>query len=317
MSHGSPHAVQGHTINAPVKHPARSVWLRRGDATQVNGMLTASLAVVVTLVCYAFVIAALRGTYLHQILVERRFVPYVIVYLSAWAAMILVFKFVAANAQRVSLTFDLLPRSRWPRITERVASDALKRLEQSPMSADRCFLLNRLQLTLGLFEGGLDRREIAESLRTQAIIDEGRVDSSYSQLRVLVWAIPIIGFIGTVLGIGNAVSGFTVSLEQAADLEIVRNSLGGVTSGLAIAFDTTLLALAASVVIMFPMHQLQSREESALRRIERVCIEDVLPRLVHEHDLPQPPPIPPVERDDVADVPTPTVVRRDGVEAEP
>jgi biopolymer transport protein ExbB/TolQ len=90
-------------------------------------------------------------------------------------------------------------------------------------------------------------------------------------LRVFIWAIPILGFIGTVLGISEAVSGFSDSVNSAASLEVMRESIGSVTTGLGVAFDTTLLALVMSIVIMFPMSALQKAEEEYLGRCDDYC----------------------------------------------
>ena len=67
----------------------------------------------------------------------------------------------------------------------------------------------------------------------------------------MIWAIPILGFIGTVWGISGAVSNFSsamTSVESAAAVsEALKDNLPLVTADLATAFDTTLLALLLSV----------------------------------------------------------------------
>ena len=52
-------------------------------------------------------------------------------------------------------------------------------------------------------------------MTAESAADEGRVDASYALVRVFVWAVPTLGFIGTVLGLGAAVGGFSESLEAA------------------------------------------------------------------------------------------------------
>ena len=99
------------------------------------------------------------------------------------------------------------------------------------------------------------RRSVSETvdqLRLSAERDENAIESGYVMLRVFIWAIPILGFIGTVLGIGASVGGFSEAVSSAADLDVMKDSIGVVTSGLGVAFDTTLLALVTSVLIMFP-----------------------------------------------------------------
>ena len=118
-----------------------------------------------------------------------------------------------------------------------------------------------------------------EFLSAESAADEGRVDASYALVRVFVWAVPTLGFIGTVLGLGAAVGGFSESLEAAASLEGLKASIGTVTGGLGVAFDTTLLALVLSIVIMFPASIVQRMEEGLVGAVDDYCAERLVPRL--------------------------------------
>ena len=89
------------------------------------------------------------------------------------------------------------------------------------------------------------------------------VESSYSLLRYIAWAIPSLGFIGTVLGIGAALAQAGMAVE---DIELVTKPLG-------MAFDTTLIALLESIVLMFFMHSMQHKEEALLNSIDLFCQE--------------------------------------------
>jgi biopolymer transport protein ExbB/TolQ len=71
-------------------------------------------------------------------------------------------------------------------------------------------------------------------------------------LRYIAWAIPAIGFIGTVRGIGDA-------LAEAH--KAVTGDISGVTEGLGVAFNSTLVALLLSLVLMFLLHGLQLAQE--------------------------------------------------------
>jgi biopolymer transport protein ExbB/TolQ len=71
-------------------------------------------------------------------------------------------------------------------------------------------------------------------------------------IRYIAWAIPSIGFLGTVRGIGQA-------LGQAH--RAVQGDIAGVTQSLGIAFNSTFVALLISIVIMFLLHQLQLAQE--------------------------------------------------------
>jgi biopolymer transport protein ExbB/TolQ len=82
--------------------------------------------------------------------------------------------------------------------------------------------------------------------------ESSRLDSELSMVRYITWAIPSIGFIGTVRGIGSA-------LGQAH--EAMAGNIAGVTASLGVAFNSTFIALLISMVVMFFMHQLQLSQE--------------------------------------------------------
>jgi len=143
--------------------------------------------------------------------------------------------------------------------------------------------------------------------RVQANNDAAVIDSSYSLLRIFIWAIPILGFIGTVIGISQAVSGFSdvmntnavmvnntteypdtatlVNPAEEGDVSMLKTALGGVTSGLGTAFDTTLLALVMSLIVMFPASSLQKAEEDHLVMVDDFINDNVISKLRgHKND---------------------------------
>ena len=116
-------------------------------------------------------------------------------------------------------------------------------------------------------------------LKSQSEIDATMVDSSYVLIKVFIWAIPILGFIGTVLGISEAVSSFGGEMGAAADIEVIKEQLGQVTGGLSEAFDTTLVSLIFSLFVMFPTSVMQKNEEDLLNKVDEYCNEYFLKRL--------------------------------------
>jgi biopolymer transport protein ExbB/TolQ len=86
------------------------------------------------------------------------------------------------------------------------------------------------------------------------------VDGSYSLIRFIIWGIPILGLLGTVLGITGAVTGLTP--------EILERELSKVTGGLALAFDTTALALCLTMVLMFVQYVVERSEQATLEAVD-------------------------------------------------
>jgi hypothetical protein len=85
-----------------------------------------------------------------------------------------------------------------------------------------------------------------------------------------------VGFIGTVVGLGGAVGGFSESLPKATDFVQLKGLLSGVTSGLSVAFDATFLALLISLLLMFPASALEKSEQDFLSGIDEYCQDNVL-----------------------------------------
>jgi hypothetical protein len=117
-------------------------------------------------------------------------------------------------------------------------------------------------------------------LASQSEIDSHAVNSSYAILNVFIWAIPILGFIGTVQGLGSAVG--SLGIQDTANVEGIKESLGTITGGLGVAFDTTLVALIMSLMLKFPASSLQKAEEDLLNWVDEYCNENLLKRLKEE-----------------------------------
>lgn len=100
--------------------------------------------------------------------------------------------------------------------------------------------------------------------------------SSYSLPKVLMWAIPLLGFIGTVIGMSQAVGSFDAVLSNADNVDGLKNGLTKVTSGLGTAFDTTYLALVISVVFAFPLNACERLEDRLLSQIDGDVREAVM-----------------------------------------
>jgi biopolymer transport protein ExbB/TolQ len=104
---------------------------------------------------------------------------------------------------------------------------------------------------------------------------------SYALPRFMVWAIPIIGFIGTVWGISNGISHFSDAMTATSSVTdvsaMLKESLPLVTHSLATAFDTTLLALLLSVPLMMMMLWLEKQEEAYLIHLDEIWFHDIKP----------------------------------------
>ena len=95
-----------------------------------------------------------------------------------------------------------------------------------------------------------------------------KLEQSYLIPRYIVWAVPVLGFIGTVLGISLAADGIRNILSSESGLSALSSDLADAISPLGIAFDTTLIALSLSVVLMLALTLVQRSEEGAFAVLE-------------------------------------------------
>ena len=94
-----------------------------------------------------------------------------------------------------------------------------------------------------------------------------RLDSELSLLRYIAWAIPAIGFIGTVRGIGEA-------LNYAE--EAIKGDISSVTTGLGLAFNSTFVGLTLCIVLMFFLHLVQGRQEAFVIETQTFCRDKLI-----------------------------------------
>ena len=123
--------------------------------------------------------------------------------------------------------------------------------------------------------------EVHDVLNTMSEVDRGIADASYRTVRFSVWFIPVLGFMGTVMGISKAISGFAEVVKTAGGLGLdsLKPALAGATYNLGVAFDTTLLALALSAMLVLLMHHAQRKEEVFLSGVDEFCVTEILNKL--------------------------------------
>ena len=117
-------------------------------------------------------------------------------------------------------------------------------------------------------------------LQQQLYSDEERVRAGYSLVRTFIWALPVIGLLGTVAGVAVAVGGFAEFLSgDIEDVAVIKRSLVNVTAGLSYAFLTTLYGLAGALILMLIATALQNREEKLYRSVQEKITNVFLPFL--------------------------------------
>ncbi len=148
-----------------------------------------------------------------------------------------------------------------------------------PTDGEEPYFLQRLIARVALqFQGSRSVDQSSTVLNSSLELMQHEIELKYNMIRYLVWLIPTLGFIGTVVGIA-------LSLREAGNMpnmgnqEALREWLKAVTGSLALAFNTTMVALLLSAVLVFLLHLAQGREESALNRAGQYCLDNLINRL--------------------------------------
>lgn len=191
---------------------------------------------------------------------------------AAWGALILQSRWREVWRQRRAFGFDLVPTDEGARILPEDARPLARKAEHR--TGGRPYVLaNMIRLGLGKYAISKSAPDVAEVVRTQADVEAARLVSSMSTVHYLAWAIPAIGFVGTVRGLAGA-----FGMAGVTDLEMTAFTRQA-TDQLKIAFDCTLVALLLSLVLVYLIHVVQRAEETLVADAQEYCQEHLLLRL--------------------------------------
>lgn len=187
-----------------------------------------------------------------------------------WAFAIIVYKGVATYRQRRLLDKDLILLSEDMRILPQDTRELSRKIQALPAAVQSFLLPRALAAALQRFAATGNIQDVSTSVREISESESERLESELSIIRYIAWAIPSIGFIGTVRGIGDA-------LGQAH--KAVEGDITGVTQSLGVAFNSTFIALVISIVLMFFIYQLQQMQERLVLDTEYYCDEHLIRHL--------------------------------------
>jgi biopolymer transport protein ExbB/TolQ len=188
-----------------------------------------------------------------------------------WALAIMGFKATRNIRHRSLLDMDLIPLSEGMRILPEDTRDVSRQIQALPPPQREALLPRALLAALQRFNTTRNIQDVASAIHAYCTAEAERLESELSMIRYIAWAIPSVGFIGTVRGIGDA-------LGQAH--KAIEGDIFEVTKSLGVAFNSTLIALLISIVLMFLLHQLQLLQERYVLDTEAYC-ENKLTRHLH------------------------------------
>ena len=182
--------------------------------------------------------------------------------LMLWAMLLMGFKAVQTAKEKSVLQLDLIPLNQGTSILPEDTREYSRPIQALP-EEQLGYLLPRTLLTaLHRFRSTRNIQDVSNTVRAICESESERLDSELSMIRYITWAIPSIGFLGTVRGIGQA-------LGQAH--KAIEGDITGVTQSLGVAFNSTFVALLISILVMFLLHQLQLAQERLALDAEEYC----------------------------------------------
>ena len=188
-----------------------------------------------------------------------------------WALAIMGYKGRRMLRERKVLEVRLLDIPEGTSVLPEDAREYSRALEALPEQEQDYLLPRTLLSALQRFATTGSIQAVSDTIKESCEIESDRLDSEMSMVRYIAWAIPSIGFIGTVRGIGDA-------LGQA--YKAVEGDISGVTVSLGVAFNSTFVALVLSIIIMFCLHQLQLSQERLVLDCQRYADRRLLRFLV-------------------------------------
>lgn len=251
---------------------------RQGDRNSLLGVVTGLgwpliIGAALTSVFYALI---LRGP-LQSELTQRYFAGHpvnvceVVLFFIALAALALKLGDVAIQSvagRRIGLGEDAAE------LTVADCRAQLARLAALPAALRNTYLARRLRAALEHVQRSGSADGLDEELKYLADLDVARQQDSFSLVRIIIWATPMLGFLGTVIGITRSLGELDPQL-LATD---PKTAMQGLLSGLFVAFDTTAEALALSMTLMFIQFFTERFESELLYEVDRRAEEELLGR---------------------------------------
>lgn len=200
----------------------------------------------------------------------RDFEPEACIILAVWCLALIAYKWRQVTLQRQLFDRQLLALPEGVRVLPEDTREYARQLQALPAEQRELLLPRAMLHALRRFGATRNLQDVAASTHQLVESEADRLDSELSMIRFIVWAIPAIGFVGTVRGIG-------IALRMAH--RAVEGDVTAVTQFLGSAFNATLVALLTCITLMFLVHQLQLIQERLAFDAEGYCEEHLIRHL--------------------------------------
>ena len=187
-----------------------------------------------------------------------------------WSLFIMAYKGLNLFRESSLLEKDILHAKDGIKFLPQDSHELARQIQTLPEQEQKYLLPRALNIALHRFSSTENIQDVSSAAVNVCESESERLDSELSIIRYITWAIPSIGFLGTVRGIGDA-------LGQAH--KAVEGDIAGVTESLGVAFNSTLIALCISIVLMFIVHQLQLLQERFILDTQSYCNNNLIRHL--------------------------------------
>lgn len=205
-----------------------------------------------------------------------------------------VFRYRSAEKERKSIELELLPERSNSILTSETLPEVMEKAYVH-IRRDNLFLARLIHSAGMSFQTHASAQQSHEVMSSQVDLELHRLDLRYTLIRYIAWLLPTLGFIGTVIGISSALASIEVSMPnqgaEVAQVQSEKNTAGTekasvqknlsreVTNKLGLAFNTTIIALIQSVVVVLMSQFLQKKEEEIINEQSEYCLNNLIVRL--------------------------------------
>lgn len=188
----------------------------------------------------------------------------------------------ASNSEHAQIAKNFLPEDEETLLRQEDLGPYFKKI-RNDSGANKFYLQRLLKRVILQFQTSRSIDQANNLMNSSLELYQHEVDLKYNILKYIVWIIPTLGFIGTVIGIALALgtAGEFPGMDPTdpASSEAVRVWIKALTVDLGVSFYTTLVALILSAILVFLLHIIQEMEERALNRVGQYCMDHLITRL--------------------------------------
>jgi biopolymer transport protein ExbB/TolQ len=205
-------------------------------------------------------------------------IPIYIIALSVWSLTILAFKYFKIKAQKKALKISVVPESAGFVLSGGTVDQVIQNIETQVEEPRKFMLFNRILLVLKSIRNVGRIADIDDMLSSTADADDLRIENSYTVVRGFIWAIPVLGFIGTIVGLTETIGKFGSVFNHEtgkANIEEMMKAMGGLDT----AFYTTGIALVAALIIHLILTFIRKADDDLLDETREYCKTNIVTRV--------------------------------------